>query len=117
MPSPESPQPALLLAAALVAPVLVLAACSAGVDGGSSGPPPSGEEIYRREKCDKCHEIAGVGGKAGGTLDGVGTSRDREWLAAYMREPGSRVDDARMLPVKLPDAEFEALLDYLQTLK
>ena len=76
-----------------------------------------GAEIYKREKCSRCHQIGGVGGKLGPALGGVGERRDREWMRAYMRDPGSKVAKPRMPPVKVPDAELEALLDYMESLE
>ena len=100
--------------------LLTLPACpdaTTGKDTSASSPARSGEEIYRAERCGRCHALAGEGGTLGGALDGVGTKRDRPWLREYLRDPKSKVENAGMPPVELPDPELEAIIDYLEALK
>lgn len=51
-----------------------------------------GHALYRSMGCNSCHRALGVGeiGVAP-VLDGEGTRRTREWLAAYFREPAALV--------------------------
>ena len=72
------------------------------------------------KKCKLCHSIGGVGGKQaekGGALDGVGSKRDAAWLEAYLRDPKSKMPDAKMPKLKYDDAELKALVDYMLSLK
>jgi mono/diheme cytochrome c family protein len=72
------------------------------------------------KKCQVCHSLKGVGGKLaekGGPLDGVGSKRDAAWLQAYFADPKSKVPDAKMPKLKLTQAEWDALVAYMLTLK
>jgi len=72
------------------------------------------------KKCKSCHSIAGVAGpmaKVGGPLDGVGAKRDEAWLRAYFKDPKSKLPDAKMPKMSLPDADWDALVAYMLTLK
>ena len=72
------------------------------------------------KKCKLCHSIKGEGGKQaqkGGPLDGVGAKRDAAWLEAYLRDPKSKMPDAKMPKLKYSDDELKALVDYMLSLK
>jgi cytochrome c2 len=78
-----------------------------------------GAAVYDK-KCKACHSIAGVGGpmaKMGGTLDGVGAKHDKAWLEAYLKDPKSKMPDAKMPKVTLSAEEMDAVVAYLLTLK
>ena len=83
-----------------------------------------GHAVYRHMGCNSCHRALGVGeiGVAP-VLDGEGTRRTGEWLAAYFRDPASLVPgtahdgsfgpDLRMLS----DGERVLLVAFLTGLK
>ena len=83
-----------------------------------------GEQVYTAQKCSVCHSIAGKGGKQS-PLDGVGTklSADeiRQWIvdpAAMTKKTGSTKKPP--MPAKygkLPAAELDSLVAYMQSLK
>ena len=83
-----------------------------------------GQEVYAAQKCQGCHNIAGKGYKAN-TLDGVGKklSADeiRSWITmpkAMATKSGSKAKPP--MPdryAKLPAADIDALVAYMQTLK
>ena len=78
-----------------------------------------GSAIYDK-KCKACHSVAGVGGpmaKTGGALDGVGSKHDEAWLQAYLKDPKSKMPDAKMPKVGLSDEDLKAVVAYLLTLK
>lgn len=78
-----------------------------------------GAAIYE-SKCKVCHSVGGVAGpmaQLGGPLDGVGSKRTEEWIRAYLKDPKSQMPDAKMKPVTLPDADFDAIVLYLMSLK
>jgi len=84
----------------------------------------AGRKIYVREKCSVCHQIAGQGNQRF-PLDGVGTrlsaSDLRRWFthtiemeAALPKKPAIRMSSKKY---RLKDAELDALVAYLLTLK
>jgi cytochrome c2 len=78
-----------------------------------------GKATYDK-KCKSCHSIAGEGGpmaKMGGALDGVGSKRDEAWLRAYISDPKSKIDTAKMPKLKLADGELDAVVQYMLSLK
>ena len=92
----------------------ILAATWSATAGAADAP-----ESYDK-KCKLCHSIKGEGGKQaekGGPLDGVGSKRDAAWLEAYIRDPKSKMPDAKMPKMKLSDDEVKALVEYMLSLK
>jgi mono/diheme cytochrome c family protein len=85
-----------------------------------------GKKIYDAKECSKCHMIAGKGNKIG-KLDGVATKLSaadiRKWLVspAEMEKALDHKPKVKMSSkepdMKLKDAEIDALVAYLQTLK
>ena len=77
-----------------------------------------GEELSKSLGCKGCHTIANSGGKIGPALDGVGQRLKAEQIRKQLLEPKS-VHPKSMMPSyeKLPQADLQALVDYLQTLK
>jgi nitric oxide reductase subunit C len=78
-----------------------------------------GKQVYDA-KCKSCHSIGGVGGpmaKKGGPLDGVGSKRDAAWLKAYFADPHSKMPDSKMPKLKLSDADWDAVTQYMLSLK
>jgi mono/diheme cytochrome c family protein len=76
------------------------------------------DQLYAK-KCALCHSLEGKGGKKadlGGPLDGVGAKRDEAWLRAYMKDPKSKIDGAKMPKIKLSDEEFDAMVEKLLSL-
>ena len=113
----------------LVSLVTVAAALAAiGVGAQAQAPAPSaaaikaGQKVYADQKCATCHSIAGVGSKMA-PLDGVGSKLTSADIRLWMTDPDTM---AAKLPVKpkvkmkkytLPDADLDALVAYLTTLK
>jgi len=88
-----------------------------------------GKKAYETQKCSTCHVIAGKGtkGMAPKTLDDVGTRLTavelKKWLtetatmeAKLAKKPMVKMSDYLKLH-KLTDADVDALVAYLQTLK
>jgi cytochrome c2 len=72
------------------------------------------------KKCKMCHSVGGQGGpmaKMGGALDGVGAKHDADWLRAFLADPKSKIEKAKMPKVALAADELEAIVNYLMTLK
>ena len=85
-----------------------------------------GKQVYNAKECAKCHMIAGKGNKIG-KLDGIATKLSaadiRKWLVnpAEMEKTLDHKPKVKMSSkepaMKLKDAEIDALVAYLQTLK
>lgn len=76
-------------------------------------------EVYTK-KCELCHSIGGAGGKkkeVGGPLDGVGKKHDEAWLRAYIKDPKSQMPEAKMPKMALGDADLDAVVKYMSSLK
>ena len=83
-----------------------------------------GAEVYAAQKCQICHSIAGQGSKTN-PLDGVGTKLSAADIKAWIVTPTEMTAKAKSTkkPVmpnrysKLPAADIDSLVAYLQTLK
>jgi mono/diheme cytochrome c family protein len=83
-----------------------------------------GQEVYNAQKCSICHSIAGKGGKAN-PLDGVGAKLSaadiREWIVNPV-EMTKKSKSTKKPPMpnrysKLPAADIDGLVAYMQSLK
>ena len=83
-----------------------------------------GEAVYAAQKCSVCHQIAGKGSKAS-PLDGVGTKLSAADIRAWIVTPiemAAKVKSTKKPPMtakyaKLPAADLDALVAYMQSLK
>ena len=76
------------------------------------------KQIYEK-KCKLCHSLGGEKGPKGdlgGPLDGVGAKHDEAWLRAYLKDPKSKMPNAKMPKVNLSDPDFDAMIKYLLSL-
>ena len=104
------------LALALAMPVVAAAQDEALVK--------KGEEIYAAQKCSTCHSIAGKGGKQS-PLDGVGKKLSADDIRAWITNPTEmtkKTSSTKKPPMpnkwaKLPAADVDALVAYMQSLK
>jgi cytochrome c oxidase subunit 2 len=71
-----------------------------------------------KQKCSGCHAINGEGGKFGPDLGRVGSTRNRNYLAAKLRHP-KKTNPTSFMPSfgDLPRDQFESLLLYLEQLR
>lgn len=88
------------------------------------GDAKKGEAVYAAQKCSMCHQIAGKGNKTS-PLDGVGTKLSaadiREWIVNPV-EMAKKAKSTKKPPMpnkysKLPAADIDALVAYMQSLK
>jgi mono/diheme cytochrome c family protein len=83
-----------------------------------------GAEVYAAQKCQMCHAIAGKGSKTN-PLDGVGAKLSAEDTKAWIVTPvemTAKAKSTKKPPMpnkygKLPAADLDALVAYLQSLK
>jgi ubiquinol-cytochrome c reductase cytochrome b subunit len=77
-----------------------------------------GMEVYEGQGCSACHVVKGRGTAAGPDLSRVGTSRDKEWLKQFLKNPSAVKPGSPMPPYpQLPEEQMEALVGYLASLK
>lgn len=113
---------------------LILSACVFAIVAASGSLSPAaaqdaaavkkGQELYAAQKCSICHSIAGQGSKTN-PLDGVGAKLSaaeiRQWIVdpvamtAKVKSTKKPVMPARW--AKLPAADVDALVAYMQSLK
>ena len=83
-----------------------------------------GEQVYAAQKCSVCHSIMGKGAKAN-PLDGVGkklsAADTHEWIVNPI-EMAKKSNSTGKPPMpnrfsKLPPADIDALVAYMQSLK
>jgi mono/diheme cytochrome c family protein len=83
-----------------------------------------GKALYAAQKCSMCHMIEGKGNKVS-PLDGVGTKLTAEQIREWIVAPKAATAKAKstkkpLMPEKyskLPAAEIDALVAYMQSLK
>jgi len=83
-----------------------------------------GEQVYAAQKCSTCHSVAGKGGKAS-PLDGVGAKLSAEDTRQWILDPigmAKKAGSTKKPPMpakysKLPAADIDALVAYMQSLK
>jgi mono/diheme cytochrome c family protein len=105
------------------APVVVIAMVWAAPVFGQSPEIELAKKVFTAQKCSLCHSIAGQGKKEG-PLDDVGTKLSaaeiREWIVNAKQmtvKTGAKRKPVMKDFAKLPKAEVDALVAYLQTLK
>ncbi len=86
----------------------------------------AGKKLYADQKCATCHQVAGQGNKMF-PLDTVGTKLKPEEIKMWLTDTASMEAKLPKKPAismaswlkthKLSDADVEALVAYLQTLK
>lgn len=109
-----------VLPAAAVAVVAVLASSPAWAGQDAK----RGQEVYTAQKCQGCHNIAGKGFK-NNTLDGIGGKLSAGDIKAWITTPkamATKSGSTAKPPMpdkyaKLPAADVDALVAYMQTLK
>ena len=83
-----------------------------------------GQALYNAQKCTVCHSVAGKGAKAN-PLDGVGAKLSAEDIRHWIVNPTemtAKTKSTKKPPMvakygKLPEADIDALVAYMQSLK
>ena len=108
----------------VVTGMLMLAAVALVPSAAGAQDAAKGEQLYAAQKCSMCHQIAGKGNKMS-PLDGVGkklsAAEIKEWIvdpdAAAKKHSSTRKPAMPKTYAKLPAADVDAMVAYLQTLK
>jgi mono/diheme cytochrome c family protein len=119
MPIPHARQ--ILITATLALSTGIGALGAAGIDAAQE---KKGQEVYTAQKCQLCHSIAGKGNKAN-PLDGVGAKLSAAEIKQWITNPveaAAKAKSAKKPPMpakyaKLPAADLDALVAYMQSLK
>jgi mono/diheme cytochrome c family protein len=83
----------------------------------ASGSAANGQKLYASQGCATCHKLGGKGGKIGPDLSKEGTKRDAKWLAAFLKNPRSKVPKGSMPAVQAKAMELQDLAAYMRSLK
>ncbi len=75
-----------------------------------------GESVFKKKRCNLCHQISGKGGRVGPDLSQVGSDRDEDWIRKFLEDPKGVIPGAKMMPVKANEVEMDALVKYLLSL-
>jgi mono/diheme cytochrome c family protein len=83
-----------------------------------------GQEVYEAQKCQVCHSIGGKGAKQN-PLDGVGKKLSADEIRMWITNPTEMTAKSKStkkppMPAKygkLPPADIDALVAYMQSLK
>jgi mono/diheme cytochrome c family protein len=103
--------------------VAAAALCTSGIGMAQAEKIEAGKKVYGAQKCQTCHAIAGTGGKASSPLDGVGSKLTAAEIKAWITNPDplqAKIKPAPKVKMKkytLPDADLDALVTYLASLK
>jgi len=111
-----------MLSAAAVGFALAIAAPPAAAQ--DAAQIKKGQEVYAAQKCQTCHSIAGKGAKQN-PLDGVGAKLSADDIRKWITDPADMTAKSKStkkppMPnkwAKLPAADLDALVAYLQSLK
>ncbi len=76
-----------------------------------------GKAVYDETGCATCHMVAGIGGRTGPSLDGIGKKYDAEKLKEILLNPKTLNPNTVMPPFEGSDEDLDALVDYLLSLK
>jgi cytochrome c2 len=79
--------------------------------------PVQGQKVYIAQKCNICHVVAGVGGKLGPDLSGIGLTRTAAWLEKYLPDPRAFNPKGKMPAQSIKGQDLKDLAAYLATLK
>ncbi|MFN3422067.1 MAG: c-type cytochrome [Armatimonadota bacterium] len=76
-----------------------------------------GKAVYDETGCATCHMVAGIGGRTGPSLDGIGKKYDAEKLKEILLNPKILNPNTVMPPFEGSDEDLDALVAYLLSLK
>jgi hypothetical protein len=86
-----------------------------------------GSVIFRKSRCTDCHRAMNNGTNMGLDLDGLGSSKSKEWILSFLREPektyGTQTVDHGLAPkeaayvANMPLADLDAMATFISELK
>ena len=76
-----------------------------------------GIRLVKEKGCMVCHKINGSGGQVGPNLGGVVDRYGEAWMQEWLRDPQAMREGSRMPNFKFTEAEIEAVVEFLKTVK
>lgn len=76
-----------------------------------------GKALFAKFNCPACHKVGEAGGIIGPELTHIARTRDDKWLFAWLKDPQATKPGATMPNLNLSDADAQAIVKYLVTLK
>lgn len=75
--------------------------------------PVVGAPAVFTQMCTACHSLKGGGGNVGPALDGVGSRRTADFIAAWLKDPAAVKADAKMAKMPLSESDISELTLFL----
>jgi mono/diheme cytochrome c family protein len=108
----------------LTTTLTVALAITGSIARAGQGDATKGAAVYTAQKCQMCHGIAGKGNKSN-PLDGVGAKLSTDDIKQWITHPtdaAAKAKSTKKPPMpdkygKLPAADIDALVAYMQSLK
>ena len=75
-----------------------------------------GAMVYQQQRCGMCHQVNGVGMKAGPPLNKLASRRSREWVEDHFRDPQKMSPGTVMPPYKFNSRDMDRITSYLLAL-
>jgi nitric oxide reductase subunit C len=100
-----------------------LSSVPASQSASNAAPTLSGATLFQDKGCVGCHTINGQGGRTGPELSHIATqaydglANTPDFIGKYLENPRAQKGDALMPGIPMTDAERDALVEYLTTLK
>lgn len=76
-----------------------------------------GKEVFAAQGCDACHGDGGVGTAAAPKLIGLAAKFDAAAIAAMLRKPTPAMEKGGMQPTDIGEADLNALVAYVRSLR
>jgi mono/diheme cytochrome c family protein len=75
-----------------------------------------GALIFQKNSCAACHQVNGVGGKIGPSLNGLSQRRNEAWVIQHFQDPQKMSKGTSMPPYKFNTPDMQNIVSYLFTL-
>lgn len=73
----------------------------------------AGAMLYQSRNCGFCHQINGVGGKNGPSLNGLGSRKTRAWVEGHFGDPKKFTPNSQMPPYKFNSEELDQITSFV----
>jgi len=114
-PVPDAPDSTLNAAQMKALVALVTKRDEKGLEAWQTAPDDAvhGAILFQSRQCFLCHQLNGVGGTLGPSMNGLSSRRTRDWIMGHFGDPKKYVEGSKMPAYKLPPQELAQVTDYL----